>query len=64
MARREGIFLDPVYTGKAFAGMLDLMRRGKSEANTPCIFLHTGGAPALFAYAQELQTFMDGNETA
>jgi len=43
-----------VYTGKAFAGMLDLLRRKKIERGTPLIFLHTGGAPALFAYTPEL----------
>ena len=54
LAQHEGIFLDPVYTGKAFAGMLDLVHRKKIERNTPLIFLHTGGAPALFAYTAEL----------
>jgi 1-aminocyclopropane-1-carboxylate deaminase/D-cysteine desulfhydrase-like pyridoxal-dependent ACC family enzyme len=41
--------LDPIYTGKAFAGMLDLCRRGALPADQPLIFLHTGGLPALFA---------------
>jgi D-cysteine desulfhydrase len=54
LARTEGIFLDPVYTGKAFAGMLDLIRRDRLTQETPLIFLHTGGAPAVFAYAEEL----------
>lgn len=53
LAQQEGIFLDPVYTGKAFAGMLDLVRRKKIERGTPLIFLHTGGTPALFAYSKE-----------
>lgn len=48
MARREGVLLDPVYTGKAFAGLLDLLERGKLGQSEPVIFLHTGGAPALF----------------
>jgi len=50
LARTEGILLDPVYTGKAFAGMLDLVEKGRLGANEPIIFLHTGGLPALFAF--------------
>jgi 1-aminocyclopropane-1-carboxylate deaminase/D-cysteine desulfhydrase-like pyridoxal-dependent ACC family enzyme len=50
LARAEGILLDPVYTGKAFAGMLDLIEEGKLGSNEPIIFLHTGGLPALFAF--------------
>jgi D-cysteine desulfhydrase family pyridoxal phosphate-dependent enzyme len=49
LARTEGILLDPVYTGKAFAGMLDLIAKGGLGSNEPVIFLHTGGLPALFA---------------
>jgi 1-aminocyclopropane-1-carboxylate deaminase/D-cysteine desulfhydrase-like pyridoxal-dependent ACC family enzyme len=48
LARAEGILLDPVYTGKAFAGLLDLLRRKELGEDEPVIFLHTGGAPALF----------------
>lgn len=54
LARHEGIFLDPVYTGKAFAGMLDMVHRDELKRDAPLIFLHTGGAPGLFAYASEL----------
>ena len=50
LARTEGILLDPVYTGKAFAGMLDLIEKGELGSNEPIIFLHTGGLPALFAF--------------
>jgi 1-aminocyclopropane-1-carboxylate deaminase/D-cysteine desulfhydrase-like pyridoxal-dependent ACC family enzyme len=50
LARAEGILLDPVYTGKAFAGMLDLIEKGQLGSNGPLIFLHTGGLPALFAF--------------
>ena len=50
LARTEGILLDPVYTGKAFAGLLDLMRKGQVGNDEPIIFLHTGGLPALFAF--------------
>jgi 1-aminocyclopropane-1-carboxylate deaminase/D-cysteine desulfhydrase-like pyridoxal-dependent ACC family enzyme len=50
LARTEGILLDPVYTGKAFAGMLELIEKGGLGTNGPIIFLHTGGLPALFAF--------------
>jgi L-cysteate sulfo-lyase len=50
LAETEGILLDPVYTGKAFAGLLDLCARGALRPDEPVIFLHTGGMPALFAF--------------
>jgi D-cysteine desulfhydrase len=46
----EVILLDPVYTGKAFAGRLDLIEKGNLGSNEPIILLHTGGLPALFAF--------------
>ena len=49
LASQEGLLLDPVYTGKAMAGLLDGIGR-QAFAEGPIIFLHTGGAPALFAY--------------
>ena len=49
LAAQEGILLDPVYTGKAMAGLLDGVGRQRFE-DGPILFLHTGGAPALFAY--------------
>lgn len=49
LARTEGLLLDPVYTGKAFAGLLDLVEGGQLGGYDPVIFLHTGGLPALFA---------------
>jgi len=54
MARTEGIFLDPAYTGKAMAGMIDLIRKGKLTSNDTVIFLHTGGLPVIFAYPNEV----------
>jgi D-cysteine desulfhydrase len=48
-AHLEGLLLDPIYTAKAFAGMLDLANSGRFESDRPLIFLHTGGLPALFA---------------
>ena len=47
MARREGIFLDPIYSGKAFAGLMRLAKEGKISGRV--LFWHTGGTPALFA---------------
>ena len=48
-ARHEGILLDPVYTGRAAAGMIDLARCGYFKPGQSVLFWHTGGAPALFA---------------
>ena len=53
-ARREGLLLDPVYSGKAFAGLLGLVRRGDLGAHESILFVHTGGTPALFGYANLL----------
>lgn len=53
-ARLEGILLDPVYTGKAAAGLIDLVRRGRFKRSERVVFLHTGGAPALYAYQDVL----------
>lgn len=49
LARREGLLVDPVYTGKAFAGMLDYIRSGRVAKGSCVVFWHTGGATALFA---------------
>lgn len=54
VARTEGIFLDPVYTGKTMAGLIDLTRKGKFTAKNTVVFFHTGGVAALFAYAKEV----------
>ena len=53
LARVEGVVLDPVYTGKAMAGFLDHVRSGLVPAGSTVVFVHTGGAPALFGYASE-----------
>ena len=45
-----GLLLDPVYTGKAMAGLVDLVHEGKFNDDENVVFLHTGGSPALFAY--------------
>jgi L-cysteate sulfo-lyase len=52
LAGLEGILLDPVYTAKAFAGLLDLARHNQRVDPEPLIFLHTGGLPALFAFEE------------
>jgi D-cysteine desulfhydrase family pyridoxal phosphate-dependent enzyme len=53
-ASTEGILLDPVYTGRAAAGMVDRIRKGEFGPEERILFWHTGGTPALFAYAEEL----------
>ena len=53
LARAEGILLDPVYTAKAFAGLLGEAEMGRFGRNAPVIFLHTGGLPALFAFGPD-----------
>jgi D-cysteine desulfhydrase family pyridoxal phosphate-dependent enzyme len=55
VARTEGILLDPVYTGKAMAGLMGLVREGSISAYERVLFWHTGGMPALFAYLDDLR---------
>ncbi len=55
LARYEGLLFDPVYSGKALAGMIDYVRLGRFTAGQKIVFLHTGGSAALFAYADSLQ---------
>ena len=50
LAKTEGILLDPVYTGKAMAGLIDLARNGKFKKGENVLFVHTGGSPGLYAY--------------
>lgn len=52
-ARLEGLLLDPVYTGKAMAGLFDLARKGVLDPDRTVVFVHTGGVAALFAYEKE-----------
>jgi len=56
VARTEGILLDPVYTVKAIAGLIDTVRQGRFEKHENIVFLHTGGTPAIFAYKDELKS--------
>jgi D-cysteine desulfhydrase len=53
-AQNEGILLDPIYTGRAMGGLIDMIRTGQIKATDNVLFWHTGGAPALFAYADDL----------
>jgi len=55
LARTEAVLMDPVYTGKAMAGMIDLIRRRHFKKGQSILFVHTGGSPALYAY---LDAFM------
>jgi L-cysteate sulfo-lyase len=50
LANYEGILLDPVYSGKGFAGLIDLIRKGHFKKGENVVFLHTGGSVSLFAY--------------
>lgn len=54
LAKKEAILLDPVYTGKAMAGMIDLIEKGYFHKSDNILFLHTGGIPGLYAHAHEL----------
>jgi len=66
VAETEGILLDPVYTGKAMAGLLALAQQGYFEKGANIVFLHTGGAPALFPYREKILHYLgsiDGDGT-
>jgi 1-aminocyclopropane-1-carboxylate deaminase/D-cysteine desulfhydrase-like pyridoxal-dependent ACC family enzyme len=54
MAQKEGILLEPIYTGKTLAGLIDMVNRGEIGKDETVVMVHTGGTPALFAYADEL----------
>jgi D-cysteine desulfhydrase family pyridoxal phosphate-dependent enzyme len=55
VARTEALIIDPVYTAKTMAGMIDMIRKGEFEQGQNVCFLHTGGIPALFAYKEQFQ---------
>lgn len=55
IARTEGIILDPVYSSKALAGLIDHVRQDRFTDGDGVVFVHTGGTPALFAYADDLK---------
>jgi D-cysteine desulfhydrase/L-cysteate sulfo-lyase len=52
LARREGILLDPTYTGKTFAVLLEMLKRGEFRQQDHVVFLHTGGVASLFGYPE------------
>jgi len=54
VAETEGLFLDPVYSSKAMAALIDHIETGRVGADETVVFLHTGGTPALFAYADDM----------
>jgi len=54
LARTEGVVVDPVYTGRALAGLIDRIRQGTYGSNETVLFWHTGGVAGLFARAEEL----------
>ncbi len=57
-ARHEGLLLDPVYTGRAMAGLIHHVRTGRIAAGSRVVFIHTGGLPALFAYGDSLGSWL------
>jgi L-cysteate sulfo-lyase len=58
LARLEGVLLDPVYSGKAMAGLIDLVRQGAFDRNERVVFLHTGGTVGLFGYTGTFEQAM------
>lgn len=55
-ARTEALLLDPVYTGRTFAGLISLVNRGLIEKGKSVLFMHTGGTPGIFAYENEIMS--------
>jgi len=58
-ARTEGILVDPVYTGPALVGLIDLIRQGKFSRDSNVVFVHTGGTAALFSYVDSFATELE-----
>jgi 1-aminocyclopropane-1-carboxylate deaminase/D-cysteine desulfhydrase-like pyridoxal-dependent ACC family enzyme len=54
-AHLDGLLLDPVYTGRAMAGLIACVRDGRLRRGSRVLFIHTGGLPAIFGYATRLQ---------
>jgi D-cysteine desulfhydrase len=57
VAAEEGLILDPVYSGKAFHGMLEELKNGRYEDESDIVFVHTGGIFGLLAQSNQLQFF-------
>jgi len=64
LARAEGILLDPVYTGKAMSGLIDLIKNRTFKKSDHVVFIHTGGTPALFPYGKELLEYLRKGDVA
>lgn len=62
VAQTEGVLLDPVYTGTAMAGLIDLARKKYFDKNDSVVFINTGGTPALFPYKEPIKSFIKSNE--
>ncbi|WFO74981.1 D-cysteine desulfhydrase family protein [Desulfurococcaceae archaeon MEX13E-LK6-19] len=58
IARREGLLLDPVYTGKAMYGLVDLVEKGYIKKNSTVVFIHTGGTPILFQLSSVIEEYL------
>lgn len=58
--RREGLILDPVYTGKAMSALIDHVRQGTLGPDETVVFIHTGGLPITYAYAEEIVNSQEG----
>lgn len=54
VAKTEGVLLDPVYTGRAMAGLIDMIKQGRFERGQTVLFWHTGGTPSLFSYTDDV----------
>jgi L-cysteate sulfo-lyase len=66
VAQTEGILLDPVYSGKGMAGLIDLVEQGQFNGCENIVFIHTGGSAALFGYPDifglpEIQSYLERN---
>ena len=61
-ARLEGLLIDPVYTGKTLAGLIDLVRKSHFKPKDNVVFWHTGGTPALFAYREAFDSLLGEDE--
>lgn len=64
VAETEGILLDPVYTGRAMVGLIDLVEKGYFKKGDNIVFWHTGGTPALFPYREKILDYLGNNDYA
>ena len=59
IASTEGLILDPVYTAKAFYGLLDMIEKNEIEEESVVVFIHTGGIPITMQYPDELLKYIE-----